>query len=169
VLLDHQRVCRYRYHQAKLNLLFSEKDFNAERFQDLKAYLTLVEKPCAHEYFQASSRSSQAGINFSLERVIIQREQKQTTPPGSLVLQAADHNRLRHKALQQFMLANDSVTVVIEMPSFLTPQDIAHLTNKLGFEIPFKLTHILTGQIDILKLGNGPVYILGYKPNAGRE
>jgi ATP-dependent exoDNAse (exonuclease V) beta subunit len=169
ITLNHQQVYQYRYHQAKLDILFEQKDFSQEKFQDLKIFLTLIEKYCPHDYFQSGSRSSKAGAGFDLEKVIIKQKQNHATRLAQLVLQAVGHNRLRHEALQQFMLANDSVTVAIEVPIFLTPQDIKHLTKKLRFHIPLKPTEILTGHIDILQIRNGLVHILDYKPNAKRE
>ena len=67
------------------------------------------------------------------------------------------------------MLANDSVTVAIEVSIFLEPRDIKHLTKKLRFKIPFQLTETLTGHIDILQIQNGLVHILDYKPKAKTE
>jgi transposase-like protein len=40
--LNHQQVYQYRYHQAKLDLLFSQKEFSHQRFHDLASYLTLM-------------------------------------------------------------------------------------------------------------------------------
>jgi ATP-dependent exoDNAse (exonuclease V) beta subunit len=85
------------------------------------------------------------------------------------VLQAVEHNRLRHEALQQFMLANDSVTAAIEIPIYLAPEDLKHFTQKLRFQVPFTLTEMLTGHIDILQIRNGLIHILDFKPNAKRE
>ena len=169
ITLNHQQVYQYRYHQAKLDILLNQKDFRHQRFQDLKTYLIEVEKHCPHEYFQTGSRSSQAVAKFDLHKVVIEQKQNHATRLAQLVLQAVEHNRLRHEALQQFMLANDSVTVAIEVPIFLETQDIKHLTKKLRFQIPFKLTEILTGHIDILQLRNGLIHILDYKPKAKTE
>lgn len=169
VTLNHQQVYQYRYQKAKLDILLNQKDFSHQRFQDLKTYLIEVEKHCPHEYFQTGSRSSQAAAKFDLHKVVIEQKQNYATRLAQLVIQAVEHNRLRHEAIQQFMLANDSVTVAIEVPIFLEPQDINHLTKKLGFQIPFKLTEVLTGHIDILQLRNGLIHILDYKPKAKNE
>jgi len=81
-----------------------------------------------------------------------------------LVLQAVSENKLRHKALQDFMLANDSVTVAVEVPVYMDSMDIEHMQEELKFNIPIKLDKVLTGHIDILQLRNGCVHILDYKP-----
>lgn len=64
--LNHQQVYQYRYHQAKLDILFNKKSFIHPRFQDLKTYLTLIEKHFPHEYFLSGSRSSKAGPSYVL-------------------------------------------------------------------------------------------------------
>jgi hypothetical protein len=45
---------------------------------------------------------------------------------------AVGNNKLRHETLQRFMLANDSVTVAIEIPIWLTETDIAGLERQQG-------------------------------------
>ena len=167
--LNHQQVYYYRYHQAKLDLLLNQKEFSHQRFNDLAAYLTLIEKYCPHDYFQTGSRSSQTLAKFDLHKVAITRKLNHATRLAKLVIQAVGHNRLRHEALQQFMLANDSVTVAIEVPIFLSPEDLKHLTQKLRFQIPFNPTEMLTAHIDILQVRNGLIHILDYKPNAKSE
>ena len=64
------------------------------------------------------------------------------------------------------MLANDSVTVATEVPIYPLPEDINHLQQRLGFQIPLQLDHPLTGHIDFLQIRNGAVHILDYKPDA---
>lgn len=67
------------------------------------------------------------------------------------------------------MLTTDSVTVAVEVPIFLTPEDIAHMQRELGFEVPIQTDTTLTGHIDVLQIRNGGVHILDYKPNARKE
>jgi ATP-dependent exoDNAse (exonuclease V) beta subunit len=67
------------------------------------------------------------------------------------------------------MLATDSVTVAVEVPIFLTPEDIAHMKGQLEFDIPLQTDTTLTGHIDVLQIRNGSIHILDYKPNAVRE
>jgi len=136
VTLNHQQVYYYRYHQAKLDILLNQKEFSHHRFHDLASYLNSIEKHCPHNYFQTGFRSSQALAKFDLHNVAIAQKQNHATRMAQLVIQAVGHNRLRHEALQQFMLANDSVTVAMEVPIYLQPQDIKHFTSKLGFKVP---------------------------------
>jgi hypothetical protein len=54
------------------------------------------------------------------------------------------------------MLINDSVTVAVEVPIILTPDDIVHMQRELGFEIPIEcdLTHSFAtaGSIGLPKI-----------------
>ncbi len=46
------------------------------------------------------------------------------------------NNKLRHETLQKFMLANDSVTIAIEIPIWLDEADIAALERQHGILSP---------------------------------
>ena len=83
---------------------------------------------------------------------------------ANLALQAVSDNKLRHQALQRFMLCNDSVTVATEVPVYMDAMDIEHMEEVLKFKIPVKLDNVLTGHIDFLQIRNGAVHILDYKP-----
>ena len=67
------------------------------------------------------------------------------------------------------MLANDSVTVAIEIPIWLTEDDFAALERQHGIELAPKTAspRAITGHIDFLQVRNGAVHILDYKPDAG--
>lgn len=67
------------------------------------------------------------------------------------------------------MLTVDSVTVAVEVPLFLNPEDLKHMTEQLGFAIPLDPDQTLTGHIDILQIRNGKIHIVDYKPGAKRE
>jgi ATP-dependent exoDNAse (exonuclease V) beta subunit len=67
------------------------------------------------------------------------------------------------------MLINDSVTVAIEIPIWLTEHDITALVQKHGIELaprPATGERTITGHIDFLRVRNGAVHILDYKPDA---
>jgi len=85
-----------------------------------------------------------------------------------LIIPAVGNNKLRHERLRHFMLANDSVTVAIEIPIWLTEADITALEG--GHEILAPRNHpaerAITGHIDFSKMRNGAVHILDYKPDA---
>jgi ATP-dependent exoDNAse (exonuclease V) beta subunit len=66
------------------------------------------------------------------------------------------------------MLANDSVTVAIEIPIWLNENDIAALETQYGIELAPRTTaeRAITGHIDFLQVRNGAVHVLDYKPDA---
>jgi ATP-dependent exoDNAse (exonuclease V) beta subunit len=79
------------------------------------------------------------------------------------------NNYLRHGRLQRFMLANDSVTVAVEVPIWLSETDVASLELQHGVELVPRgcnKPRIVTGHIDFLQVRNGAVHILDYKPSA---
>ena len=168
-VLNHQQVYLFRCHEPKLHILLSQKDFRHPRYQGLADYLRSVAHDYPHNLFQTKHRSPKAKINFDLNQTKIEVKKNHATRLAQLVLQAVTDNRLRHEALQQFMLVNDSVTVAMEVPVYLRPADLKHFAGLLGFKIPFKLQSTLTGHIDLLQLRNGLIHILDYKPNAKKE
>jgi ATP-dependent exoDNAse (exonuclease V) beta subunit len=85
------------------------------------------------------------------------------------VLQTVTNNKRRHDEIQRFMLITDSVTVAVEVPILLTPEDIRHMQRVLGFQIPIETDTTLTGHIDVLQIRNGKIHILDYKPGAAKE
>ena len=92
------------------------------------------------------------------------------TRTAALIIPAVGNNYLRHEKLQRFMLANDSVTVAVEVPIRLTRADITALERHHGIRLlpegaPADQT--ITGHIDFLQVRNGAVHILDYiKPDA---
>ena len=66
------------------------------------------------------------------------------------------------------MLTNDSVTVAVEIPIWLTAGDIDALEVEYGLGLlpEGSSPRVLTGHIDFLQVRNGAVHILDYKPDA---
>jgi ATP-dependent exoDNAse (exonuclease V) beta subunit len=65
------------------------------------------------------------------------------------------------------MLVNDSATVAVEIPVYLTSEDIAYYRNR-GFKLDFE-NELITGHIDFLQIRDGYLQILDYKPDARKE
>jgi ATP-dependent exoDNAse (exonuclease V) beta subunit len=65
------------------------------------------------------------------------------------------------------MLITDSVTVAVEVPVFLTQDDIDYYRSR-GFDLDFE-SDVITGHIDFLQIRNGYIHILDYKPEARKE
>jgi hypothetical protein len=65
------------------------------------------------------------------------------------------------------MLLNDSVTVAVEVPIYLTREDLAYYRSR-GFTLDFD-ADVITGHIDFLQIRNGYLHVLDYKPEAKKE
>ncbi|MFC1521596.1 PD-(D/E)XK nuclease family protein [Elusimicrobiota bacterium] len=180
--LFHKQVYRYRFHRAKLDLLFSEapnthgcqasrrfKQDGHDRLLPLQDYLVRMAQTCPRDIFvKEGPRASQLWGGFDLERVNIFKKTNYATRLAELALKASPNNKMRHDTLQKFMLTNDSVTVAVEIPIWLTPEDVEYYRN-LGFKLPFTLKESLSGHIDFVQVRNGFAHILDYKPDAVKE
>jgi ATP-dependent exoDNAse (exonuclease V) beta subunit len=120
------------------------------------------------DLFSDSSRASQLANFIDRNHLIVVEKENFATRTAALVLPAVGDNRLRHETLQRFMLANDSVTVAVEIPIWLTAADIDALEVEYGIHLfpPAHSQRVLTGHIDFLQVRNGAVHILEYKPDA---
>lgn len=169
VRLFHRQVFDFRYHQAKIALIL--QDFKHSKYEPLREFLDIVSVECPHQIFKEAPRISEVKSCFDLSRVIIREKHNFACRLAGLVLQAVSDNKLRHETLQRFMLANDSVTVAVEVPVYIDSIDIEHMREKLGFTIPVDMSGLktITGHIDILQIRNGEIHILDYKPNAKKE
>lgn len=86
---------------------------------------------------------------------------------AALVIPTVGDNRLRHEALQRFMLANDSVTLAVEVPIWLSREMIAELEREHNVALMAEdAKGALTGHIDFLQVRNRAIHILDYKPDA---
>jgi hypothetical protein len=88
---------------------------------------------------------------------------------AALIIPAVGNNKLRHETLQRFMLANDSVTLAVEVPIWLTEADIEEIEKQYGIELAPRdgdKPRVITGHMDFLQVRNGAVHILHYKPDA---
>ncbi len=179
--------CVFKIHEAKLALLFEDKNYNnsfsdIRKFeQPVKEYLERIKSDkFPHHIFNQNkdvqwqlqelqeplSRSSQA--KFNTLPFIKQNKQNAANKLAALALHLAKSNKERHQAIQNFMLANDSCSVAIEVPVYLTHDDIQYFKSK-GFILNFDNLHTpITGHIDVLQIRNGMIHILDYKPESNK-
>jgi ATP-dependent exoDNAse (exonuclease V) beta subunit len=129
-----------------------------------------VPQRCPHDLFQRedASRGSQLAPSFlTLDKLIVVSKQNAATDMATLILPAVGSNYERHPKLQRFMLANDSTTIAVEVPVWLTHKDIVALKAEHGIQLlPAGARNSITGHIDFLQVRNGAVHILDYKPDA---
>ena len=173
--LLHGQVYDFKCHRAKLDHLLGQPSAD-QSFSSLQEFLEKVPKDCPHELFRklarSKTRSSQCRDLFSLEQVdIASRPNSSAIKNARFLLQAVGNNKLRHERLQEFMLANDSATVAVEVPVVLRKKDFAFFQRQLNFDLPpnWKIPPAITGHIDILQIRQGLVYVLDFKPGAKRE
>jgi transposase-like protein len=173
--LLHGQVYDFKCHMAKLDYLINRSG-NFGRFLPFKYFLESIPKECPHELFRriakTENRSSRYKNIFNLDQLkIVSRQRNAATQIARLSLQAVGNNKLRHQKIQEFMLANDSATVAVEVPVILTGKDVRYFQNSSRFDIPLSLKprEAITGHIDVVQIRNGAVHILDYKPGAKRE
>ena len=163
--LYHRQVYSFAYHRRKLALL--RENQQQKRFAPLADFLEHVPEICPHDLFRESSRASQLPDFVVRNHLIVVEKENFATRTATLIIPSVGNNRLRHETLQRFMLANDSVTIAVEIPIWLTPADIDALEVEHGIRlVPDGAPRILTGHIDFLQVRNGAIHILDYKPDA---
>jgi hypothetical protein len=124
----HQQVYRFQVHRAKIDLLIPEhqspnQNLGAD-FMGIRTYLSGVETAFPHHFFQTTQHRS-SKFPASLQPPVTRKE-NHATRLAAVVLPTAPNNKKRHETLQRFMLTNDSVTVAVEVPVFLTQEDIRY-------------------------------------------
>jgi len=178
IKLYHRQVYGFAYHRPKLEFIRSgsldDKRKGDTRFAALADFLEAIPTRCPHDLFQRDddpkARASQAQPAFAdASRIVVNRKENAATQTAALIIPAVGSNKLRHETLQRFMLANDSVTVAVEIPIWLTERDIGALEAEHGIELAAGVENtprVITGHIDFLQVRNGAVHILDYKPDA---
>ena len=143
-------------------------------FTPLAEFLEHVPTDCPHELFRREgdpkARASQAATNFAdTSHAIVNIRENAATQTAALIIPAVGNNKLRHETLQRFMLANDSVTLAVEIPIWLREFDIVAIEARWGISLAPKTPRPgarHTGHIDFIQVSNGAVHILDYKPDA---
>src|SRR5713101_4791130 len=140
LLLRHKQVYRFQLHRAKLELLF--QNTRHSHLAPAKIYLEVIGEDFPHNIFQTTEhRSSKFPTRLWPP---IARKENYATRLAALVLPTAAANKKRHETLQRFMLVNDSATVAVEIPVYLTGEDIAYYRDR-GFKLDFE-NDVITGH-----------------------
>jgi len=166
--LYHRQIYKFRIHRGKMSVLLQE-DIQHRKFEPLGEFLEVMFQHCPHYFFKEGQRVSQCKVKLALGQTLIHKKQNYANRVAEFVLPAVKNNRLRHEAIQQFFICNDSATVATEVPVYLLPEDIEHMQSQLKFKIPVKIEKVLTGHIDIVQLRDNAVHIMDYKPGAAKE
>ena len=173
--LNHIQPYIFKCHKAKLDILTKE---NPE-FGALKDYINKIgSKEFPHHIFTFNKNSNNkktnkqraSQIKFSHLKIEIKNKDNFACKLTSLALNLAKNNNERHSAIQDFMLINDSTTIAVEVPVYLTNWDAGYYKNQRGFIFPLSnYTTPITGHIDILQIRNKLIHILDYKPEASKS
>jgi transposase-like protein len=169
--LFHQQVYNFKYHRAKLDMILNG-EFRHYRFKPLQEFLELAIAECPHQIFQSKTkRASEFRNIFNLDQVKIVPKDNSAVKIANFIMQGISNNKLRHEVLQEFMIANDTVTVAAEVAVLIGSDDLRHLKHELGFEIPVVLgdEEYITGHIDLMQVRNGCIYIMDFKPSTNKE
>jgi len=129
---EHRQVYRFQVHNAKLELSLQSPIHR--HLSPLQGYLTAVQRDFPHHLFQ-NTRERSSTFPAKLQPAI-SRKENHATRLAALVLPTSPNNKKRHETLQRFMIVNDSVTVTVEVPVFLTADDIRYYRNR-GFDLDF--------------------------------
>lgn len=175
----------FQVHYAKLEILFTDARYNnrftshARFYAPIKAYLEKVVSenfphhifepaPCSNNGKSGGKDYEQRASQLKFPYLEITRHSKTNLANrlAGFALNLAKTNRERHEKIQEFMLVNDSVTVAVEVPVYLTRKDIAYFLGR-NFRLPFADQKTpITGHIDVLQVRNGLIHVLDYKPMA---
>jgi hypothetical protein len=166
IKLYHRQVYSFAYHRPKLALVRESRQHCC--FAPLADFLERVPTLCPHNLFSDGSRASQLPPFVNRNHLVVIEKENFATRTAALIIPSVGDNRLRHETLQRFILANDSVTVAVEIPIWLTAADIDALEIEHGIRLlpEGHEPRVLTGHIDFIQVRNGAVHILDYKPDA---
>src|SRR5262245_21096726 len=163
IKLYHRQVYGYAYHRPKLDFVragtLDDKRTGDTHFAALADFLESIPRTCPHELFRREddpkARASQARPSFAdPSRIIVNSKRNAATEAAGLIIAAVGNNKFRHESPQRFMLINDSVTVAIEVPIWLTEEDMRALEHQHGIELAPRVGGVeraITGHIDFLQ------------------
>lgn len=132
-------------------------------FSSLKNYLENLLKECPNSYFNDGPRGS--SLKFDINDLKIfhttNHEISEIARIGLEVNKEKYTNN--HAKIQAFMIERDDKTIAIEVPIWLSKEEL------MDYSTIFKTDKPLTGHIDLLRIEDGKIWIWDYKLNAIKE
>ncbi|UCE38528.1 MAG: PD-(D/E)XK nuclease family protein, partial [Thermoplasmata archaeon] len=148
--LFHPQPYLFKVHTLKLNI-------KGKQFPELKQYINgMLNNPMDH-LFQSKKvlRVSELANTINLPKPNVRLvKNSPASRMTDLALELAKTKSERHQKVEEFFLVNDSATVAVEVPVYLTEKES-------GFKKP------LTGHIDLIQVRGNRIHILDYKPEKG--
>jgi len=148
--LFHPQPYLFRVHTLKLNI-------KGKQFPELKRYINdMLSNPMDH-LFQSKKvlRISELANTLNIPKPVIRTvKDSPASRMTDLALELAKTKSERHNKIEDFFLVNDSATVAMEVPVYLTEKES-------GFKKP------IAGHIDLIQVRGNRIHILDYKPEKG--
>ncbi len=146
--LFHQQPFLFRVHTLKLNI-------KGKQVPQLKQYINTMLKDPKDYMFQSKNvlRCSEFASTIDLPKPNIRSiKNSPACRMTSLAIELARTKKERHEKVEEFFLTNDSATVAVEVPVYLTGPES-------GYKKP------LTGHIDLIQVRSNRIHIMDYKPD----
>jgi hypothetical protein len=128
--LFHPQPYLFKVHTLKLNI-------KGKQFPQLKRYINYMLNNSMDNIFQSKKilRVSELANEVDLPKPKLTKTKSE-----------------RHQKVEEFFLTNDSATIAVEIPVYLTKSES-------GYQKP------VTGHIDLVQVRNNKIHILDYKPD----
>jgi transposase-like protein len=146
--LFHPQPYLFKVHTLKLNI-------KGKQFPQLKRYINyMLNNPMDHIFHSKKViRVSELANTIDLPKPSIRSvKNSPACRMTDLAMELAKTKSERHQKVEEFFLTNDSATVAVELPVYLTKSES-------GYSKP------LTGHIDLIQARSNKVHIMDYKPD----
>ena len=155
-LFRHPQPYRLETHSEKIRSLCTG------RLQLLGDFLLGVHSQCPDNVFFSGPRSSKLRYDCPIE--LAESPDHRRCRNAAIGLEVmADIEDTPHSRVQAYMLQTDPDTLAVEVPIWAYPEEYSDWSEFDEEAGP------LSGHIDLVSVEAGHVWILDYKPNAGRE
>jgi hypothetical protein len=147
--LFHPHPYLFKVHTLKLNI-------KGKQFPQLKRYIYGMLDNSMEHIFQSKKvlRISELANTIDIPKPSIRSiKNSQACRMTDLALELAKTKSERHQKVEEFFLTNDSATVAVELPVYLTKSESGYKKS-------------LTGHIDLVQVRSNRIHIRDYKPDS---
>ena len=147
--LFHPQPYLFKVHTLKLNI-------KGKQFPQLRRYINGMLENSMEHIFQSKKvlRVSELANTIDIPKPSIRSvKNSQACRMTDLALELAKTRTERHQKVEEFFLTNDSATVAVELPVYLTKSES-------GYKQP------LTGHIALVQVRSNRIHIMDYKPDS---
>lgn len=159
---------KYIHHLVYLYLLHNFKADFFVKSNEAKLYKYLQEakngQVKSELFTKSNARASGIKLNI-LDEVRVKSLRNNACKFANISVELVTDNYKRHWAIEKLMLENDTSTIAVEVPVYM---QISKSTIPWIRKIK-SVNDYNTGHVDLLQYRNGKLYILDYKPCAGKE